>query len=484
MRKPNHLVLTRGVVSLKAALMYDTRDAQTFDAMPRGIVRLGYYISLWIWIWGPPALGQFDERPRILMVAFEEAAIESRDTAASVRAGLHEFNADFQVTWQRSAADVEHELRMAKNAVANTHARVVFWRRGKKILFFVPELDQNRLLERPIQSSVKESFSDTVSLIVNRMVSALLARDRASDTMETESGIPSGEPVHRRESASNPKEPSLARKTTFEAESRTQTVFRNMPSIVSGSKNEVSEADKGIEPSTPEEQPVSEAAKEKAPVKKIPDSAAKSEERPPSKDDIPSEGKALITEPSKASNGSLKRFQPEILYGLDGIASGFVLHGARLGAGIRLVSDLYLILDYTVSSRLEIRLGEFSGIIRIFRHPVGLGLRYFFATWGRLCLGSGALIELDVMRKKTTSSQKDVATSPDGIDLQTSVIPFVSTGVHLTGPVFATASIGMRVVMDKTQYWTRSTPAAPRTNAFSPWRVQPRFSVGLFGNFF
>jgi hypothetical protein len=175
----------------------------------------------------------------------------------------------------------------------------------------------------------------------------------------------------------------------------------------------------------------------------------------------------------------------EIVYGLDGIATGFAaVHGARFGLGTRLASGLYLTVDYTVSSRLEKREDQLSGMMEFYRHPVGIGLRWFSPALGHWRLGAGLLGEIDFIRKRIRSLNSGIETAPNGIDVQSGVVPFALAGRHLLGPIFFTAGLGARVVIDKTRYLARTAPESERVVVFSPWRVQPRLSIGLYGIFF
>jgi hypothetical protein len=133
---------------------------------------------------------------------------------------------------------------------------------------------------------------------------------------------------------------------------------------------------------------------------------------------------------------------------------------------------------------MEKRENQMSGILRFYRHPVTLGARWFFPAPGRWRLGAGLLAEIDFIRKEITSSNAGIETGPNDIDVQPSLVPFALAGLHLVGPIFFTVSLGARVVIDKTRYFAQATPSSERVVIFSPWRVQPRLSIGMYGLFF
>ena len=175
------------------------------------------------------------------------------------------------------------------------------------------------------------------------------------------------------------------------------------------------------------------------------------------------------------------RMLTEVLYGMDGIARSHpVVNGGRFGLGVRLFHRLYFTADYTVSERLEIKSQRVLGTLRLTRHPVGIGVRWYPFSRARWRLGGGVLMEIDIFLKEISSDDPDVKTSRSGTQVQLGIVPSLASGLHLAGPLYAALHIGMRIVTDKVQYFEKPSPEEARSSLYSPWRVQTRLSLGLY----
>ena len=90
-------------------------------------------------------------------------------------------------------------------------------------------------------------------------------------------------------------------------------------------------------------------------------------------------------------------------------------------------------------------------------------------------------MELDIVKQETTPHDELIEGAPDDFRTQVGIVPCITSGLHLVGPLYATLHLGMRIIPVKTKYLAELRSEESETEIiFIPWHVQFRFSLGVY----
>ncbi len=398
----------------------------------------------------------------LVLLGYGDTPDESREILASVEAALTDLDAKAEMVWEGKFPTPDAARARAVEIAGERQAQAVFWQEAGMLLIYVPAQDEGSFLTRPIEPS-KESAGHAVGLIMSSAVASLMTEE--DNDADNDHSAEDGEPMSK-EGADAP------------AKEKPSTVFTTTPDI-SKEAFRTEPPKRETLPDDAEEETVADEGSLEAP--EAGDTGAPNK---PTADDKPPKTPAArdrdgSSEVLSSDGGRMKLLAA---YGLDVTSDRHpAVHGGRFGLGIRLVKGLLLTMDYTVSQRLEASPEAAEATLELRRHPIAVGLGWTFPL-KRWRLGADLLLELDAVGELAASTNNAITATGATTRIRTSIIPEVTAGLRIAGPLFGAFRLGMRVLTDKPRY--RAEVEGHSSVIYEPWRLQVRATIGAYVELF